>query len=234
MKTFAAALAALALLSTATARADVGFESVSRRAGAPGDRVELTIGCGFCFPHCVGEPGHRHAPGDLHGSCMLGYHDGPPASFPVWLTPLRHPLDRYTCDPGEACPRGARPPHLPSFAYLGRAVSPVDPARPGPQPRRYFPRYRLTFGVPDARPGLYKYVLFCDSCVDGPRGTLVESATTAAGRLRVLPAIAAASDGGGGQIPWIAIGGLAAALLLGVTLLLRRARATGTEAGPAA
>ena len=61
MKTNAAIAAVLSfvlLLAVASpAQADVGVESSSRAAGAPGDPVELTLGCGFCFPPCVGEPG---------------------------------------------------------------------------------------------------------------------------------------------------------------------------------
>ena len=93
MKTLAAVVtAALALLlldHASPARADVGFERVSRHTGSPGDRIDLTIGCGFCFPPCVGKPGRRHPPGERNGTCMLGSRRGPPASFPVWLTPLR-------------------------------------------------------------------------------------------------------------------------------------------------
>ena len=92
--TTAAALSFVFLLAVAShAQADVGVESSSRAAGAPGDRVELTLGCGFCFPPCVGKPGHRHPAGDLHGACMLEGRREPPASFLIWLTPLRHSLE---------------------------------------------------------------------------------------------------------------------------------------------
>jgi hypothetical protein len=222
----------LLLAVASSAQADVGFESASRRAGSPGDRVELTIGCGFCFPPCVGEPGRRHAPGDSNGYCMLGNRGGPPASFPVWLTPLRHSLAPYVCDAGaNRCePGSSRPPHLPSLIYIGRAV----PAAPGGDEAHEIPRYRLTFGVPEVRPGRYKYVLFCETCVDGPRGSLIDSATTAAGRLRVLTPIATASAGGdGGTLPWIAAGACAALLALGAAVL-RRGRGARPQAGRAA
>ena len=196
MKTLTASLSALILLLAVAvpAQADVGFVGSTDRAGAPGDRIEVTIGCGFCFPPCVGEPGDKHAPGDPHGICNPGNHGGPPASFQVWITPVGHSLDPYICGPGERvpgappqgpCRAGSRPPHLPSFIHLGRAM----PQRRGVDSKE-IPRYRLIFAVPEARPGLYKYVLFCDSCVDGPRGSLVDDRGRAAGPLRVLPAIA--------------------------------------------
>jgi hypothetical protein len=223
------------------AQADVGFESSSRKAAAPGDRVDLTIGCGFCFPPCVGEPGHRHPPGDPTGGCMPRK-GRPPASFSVWLTPVNHSLDPYVCGPGEypeddpagPCRSGSRPPRLPSFIYLGRAVPPRGSDKPADRPRHYFPRYRLIFAVPEVRPGRYKYVLFCDTCVDGPRGSIVDDRAGAAGPLRVLPPIATASGGGGGgALPWIGAGALAAFLAIGAGFLLRRGRGTGLRAGPA-
>lgn len=236
MKTNAAIAAALSffllLAAAPAAPADVGIVSSSRAAGTPGDPVELTLGCGFCFPPCVGGPGHRHPQGGLHGICMLDGRREPPASFPIWLTPLTHSLKPYLCRPGESCePESSRPPHLPSFIYLGRAV----PIAAGGREGHGIPRYRLTFGVPETRPGRYKYVIFCDACIDGPRGSLTESQTIAAGHLRVLTPIATAGAGGGGVGPgWIGAGALAAILTLGTGLLLRRGRAPGPQAGPIA
>jgi hypothetical protein len=235
MKTNAAIAAVLMsvlfIAAASLAQADVGVVSSSRTAGAPGDPVELTLGCGFCFPPCVGEPGHRHPPGDLHGPCMLDSHREPPGSFPIWLTQLKHSLRPYVCRPGEGCePGSSRPPHLPSFIYLGRAV-PTAAAEKGDR----IPRYRFAFGVPEARPGRYKYVIFCDACIDGPRGSLTDSHTIAAGRLRVLAPIATtgAPGGGGVELRWIFAAALAI-LALGTGALLWRVRATGPEAGPAA
>lgn len=232
--TIAAAFSFVFLLAIAPhAQADVGVESSSRAAGAPGDPVELTLGCGFCFPPCVGEPGHRHPSGDLQGACMLGTAGRPPpASFLIWLTPLKHSLKPYVCGREEGCePGSSRPPHLPSFIYLGRAV----PTAPGGDEGDQIPRYRLVFGVPEARPGRYKYVIFCDACIDGPRGSLIDSHTIAAGRLRVLTPIATAGAGGGdGLLRWIGAGALVAILALGAGFLLRRGRATGPQAGPVA
>jgi hypothetical protein len=235
MKTKAAiaALSFVVLLAVASpAAADVGVVSTSRAAGAPGDPVELMLGCGFCFPPCVGEPGHRHPPGDIHGVCMLDGHREPPASLPIWLTPLKHSLKPYLCRPGEGCELGSsRPPHLPSFIYLGRAVT----TGAGGEAGHEIPRYRLAFAVPETKPGRYKYVIFCDACVDGPRGSLTDSHTIAAGRLNVLAPVATTGAGGGGvALLWVGAGALAAILALGTWFLLRRGRATGTQAGRAA
>ena len=77
-------------------------------------------------------------------------------------------------------------------------------------------------------------MIFCDACIDGPRGRLTDSPTIAAGRLRVLTPIATASAGGGsGTPPWIPAGAFAALLSLGAGFLLLRSRATGSEAGSA-
>jgi hypothetical protein len=232
MKRTSLALVLLAtlLFAAVPARGDVGVESSSRSTASAGDRIELTIGCGFCFPPCVGEPGHRHPPGDRHGFCMLGGRAGPPKAFPIWLTPLKHSLAPYICDPGAACePGSSRPPHLPSFIYLGHAV----PWK-GSESAKEVPRYRLAFDVPEARPGRYKYVIFCDACFDGPRGSLTDSRTLAAGRLRVLASdspIATASRSGEAG-PWIAAGCIAVGLALGIGIAMRR-KATSPQAGPA-
>lgn len=222
----ALALFALSLAAASPAPADVGVVSAKPATGASGDRVELTLGCGFCFPPCVGEPGDRHPPGEQHGVCMPGDHGAPPASFKIWLTPLGHSLRPYRCRSGHSCEAGSsRPPHLPSFVYLGRAL----PVPAGGAQARAVPRYRLGFGVPEAKPGRYKYVVFCDACVDGPRGSLIED-RTAAGRLRVLPAQAptAAAAGSAGAGPWVAGGIAAAVLALGAGFFLLR------RGGPAA
>jgi len=222
-------LAALPALPASPARGDVGVESASHTSGAPGDVVTLTLGCGFCFPPCVGEPGHRHPPGVLHGTCMLGTQARPPPGFQIWLTPLRRSLAPYRCGPGDSCaPGSSRPPHLPSFIYLGRAKR-----DPGTEPGD-IPRYRLRFQVPPARAGRYEYVIYCDACVAGPRGSLIDDRTTSAGRLQVLPPDSSgATASGAGAGPWIVGGAAVAIMALALRLLLRRNRATGPRAGPA-
>lgn len=172
----------VALLLAPTAGADVGFESASRSSAAPGEQVKLAIGCGFCFPPCVGRPGHRHPPGTTRGICMLDSRSRPPTGFGIWLTPATHPLDRQG---------PTRPPRLPSFTYLGRAER-ASP-RNGPGQHR-IPRYVLGFHVPALPPGPYEYVLYCAACIDGPRGTLVESVPGPVGQLQVRASAAAGGD----------------------------------------
>lgn len=217
-------LLVLPCLLASPARGDVGIESVSRQAGVAGDPARLTLGCGFCLSPCVGGPGRHHPPRDFHGACTLGARAKPPVAFPIWLTPLKHSLGPYRCRPADACvPGSARPPHLPSFTYLGRAVYEPDLTESGD-----VPRYRIVFQVPPVRPGRYKYVIYCDACYDGPRGSLIDD-RTAAGRLRVLPTGAGADHGGGGSGPWIGGGIAAAILLLTLGFLLRRNMAAGPQ-----
>jgi len=207
----ALALAATLLLLQGTARGDIGFESASRSSAAPGEQVRVTIGCGFCFPPCVGRPGHRHPPASLDGVCMLGGRPGPPRWFGIWLTPSAHPLARN--------PLGSsRPPHLPSFTYLGRAERAPDPNGPG---SHEIPRYVLRFRVPALAPGSYKYVLYCGGCVDGPRGTLIESGPAPPVRLRVVPPGSVSSFR---ALPWVLAGVAVAIALSTAVLLLRRHR----------
>ncbi len=68
----AAAVAALLAFAATPARADVGVERVSTHHAAPGATIDLTLGCGFCFPPCVGPKGERHPKGFDRGPCMLG------------------------------------------------------------------------------------------------------------------------------------------------------------------
>ncbi len=141
---------------------------------------------------------------------MLGGRPGPPRWFGIWLTPSAHPLDRNRLGP-------SRPPHLPSFTYLGRAERAPDPNAPD---SHGVPRYVLRFRVPALAPGSYKYVLYCAGCLDGPQGTLIESGPAPPIRLRVAPPASASSFG---ALPWI-FGGVAAATALATAVLLLRRR----------
>jgi hypothetical protein len=196
-----------------SASADIGFESASHSSAAPGERMRLTVGCGFCFPPCVGRPGHRHPAGSQDGVCMLDGGRRPPTGFGIWLTPATHRLAR-------ALPGSSRPPRLPSFAYLGRAERALHPSRGGPHG---VPSYVLRFRVPALAPGPYEYVLFCAACVAGPRGTLLASVPGPVGRLQID---AAGSPSGGGSRAWI-VGATAAVIAMPALALLLRRRLRG-------
>jgi hypothetical protein len=171
-------LASLVVLTAEPAGGAVGVEKVSRVAGAPGDPVELTLGCGFCFPPCKGAPGHRNVP------CMLGTKAQPPEAFPVSLVPVEKAPKLHRCGPNAVCPptpQGA--PRRAPFTYLGEATPPAgaDPSEP-----HYVPRYLFDFEIPRLRPGIYTYVIFCDVCAPGKDGSLIANPSARAWRLRVL------------------------------------------------
>jgi hypothetical protein len=171
-------LASVAVLAAQPARAAVGVEKVSRTAGVPGDAVDLTLGCGFCFPPCEGAPGHRNVP------CMLGTKAQPPESFPISLVPVEEAPEPHRCGPNALCsptPRGA--PRQSPFAYLGQATGPSDESHSA---GRYVPRYRLHFEIPKLRAGVYTFVIFCDVCAGGKRGSLIANPAARPWRLRVL------------------------------------------------
>lgn len=176
-----ALLVSIATLATtpASAEAAVGVERVSRHAGMPGEEVELTLGCGFCFPPCKGEPGHRNGP------CMLGTKGAqPPASFPISLVPIEEAPKPHRCGPRALCsPHALGPPSRAPYTFLGEATPPAEGTeQPG---ARQVPRYTLDFEIPDLRPGVYAFVIFCDVCMEGKAGSLIASPGTRNWRLRV-------------------------------------------------
>ncbi len=180
----------VALLGAAPADAAVGVEKTSRPAGVPGAKVDLTLACGFCFPPCTGPPGHRKP-----SPCMLGtHHAQPPESFAVSLVPIEQAPKPHWCGPNALCsptPRGA--PRQAPYAYLGLAKPPADGDRP--PDGKNIPRYLLDFAIPDLRPGIYAYVIFCDACAAGRRGSLIASPSSRLWRLRVLPSSPKATIG---------------------------------------
>ncbi len=165
-------LIATGLLVPGAAPADVGVERVSRLAGAPGDAVELTIGCGFCYPPC------ERPEGDRSGVCMPGVKP-PPPSFPVSLAPVEKVPKPYRCGPRRLCtPQASAPPAHPPYTLLGwaRPAPPADDRWPlggfghgTIEP----PRYALEFQIPELRPGAYSYVIYCATCQRGQGGSLI-------------------------------------------------------------
>jgi hypothetical protein len=169
----AALAAAVALPIVAPAQGDVGIEKVSRHGAEPGATVSVTVGCGFCFPPCKGEPGHRNAP------CMLDTDAEPPRAFPISLVPIGRAPEPHRCGPRALCsPEAKAPPSHGPYRYLGRAVA----AKGGASD---IPRYVLDFEVPDLRPGLYAYVLYCGACTRGSGGSLIALPYSRPWQLRV-------------------------------------------------
>jgi hypothetical protein len=209
------------VLSPQRARADVGIVKVSPRAGVAGDSVQVTVGCGYCFPPCPASP-----------TCMPSRRARPPEqySFPILLVPGRVSLAPHRCAPinhrtkqrveGLCPPISVGLPRRRPFIYLGRALpasSRDDLERPGG-----FPLYRLRFRIPAVKPGLYKLAI-CEDCDRGRRGSLITYPRLRPYRLRVLgPDLATAARGAGPRVvQWV--GGTAAGvILLAVALVLWR------------
>lgn len=162
MTLLGAGLLAAGLLVAGPAHADVGIETTSRSAGAPGNAITVTVGCGACL--AIGSPRS-------------------PGSFPVSLVPLEKAPKPHRCGPRTFCsPETLRPPSRFPYSFLGRAT----PLRDGPRGSDgRVSRYRLRFEVPDLRPGIYTYVVFCDMCTDGEGGSLIAYSTERRWRLRI-------------------------------------------------
>lgn len=127
----AAGLFISAFLLAAPAQADIGVEKISPPVGAPGDEVDLRIGCGFCRPA-------QHP------------------SFPISLAPIGKAMP-YRCGPRMICPPHVlAPPAQPPFVLLGRAT----PSGGGDPDDGELPHYRLHFSIPDLRPGVYTVVIY--------------------------------------------------------------------------
>lgn len=182
------ALFSLCALSTPpAATADVGVERVSRLAGVPGEAVELTIGCGFCFPPCEGPQGDRG------GVCMPGA-ELPPPSFPVSLVPIEKVPKPHRCGPKRLCtPEALAPPRRAPYTLLGWA-KPAPPADDRWPLGGGFghgtiepPRYALEFPIPDLTPGTYAYVIYCGTCQRGQGGSLISFPSQKRWRLQVRP-----------------------------------------------
>lgn len=178
-----AAVTTLALLS-ASVQAAVGVSAVSRDTGAPGAEVKLTLECGFCFPPCRGPKGERHPAGFDRGPCMLGTHGAqPPSSFGISLVSIDDAPEPHHCGPKAVCPpQASAPPRKAPFRYLGQAIPPPQGNNPE---HGDAPRYLLDYKIPKLAPGLYAYVIFCDTCLKGKRGSLIASLGERLWRLRV-------------------------------------------------
>jgi MYXO-CTERM domain-containing protein len=212
--------------STHVAQADVGIVKVSPSAGVAGDTVEVTVGCGYCFPPCSETPRAANA------TCMPSRRARPPEkySFPILLVPHRVQLAPHRCAvinhrtkhrvEGLCAPVSVGLPRRRPFTYLGRALpasSRDDLEQPGA-----FPRYRLRFRIPTIEPGLYRLVI-CEGCDRGRRGSLITYPLHRRYSLRVRQPDPVASSGDDATA-WVG-GGAAALALFGMALVYRR-RAT--------
>jgi hypothetical protein len=187
-----ALLAFLLIPAPDSASADSGVVSVSRHGGQPGEEVTVTVGCA-CFPPCKGPKGHKHPEGSEHGGCSPGP-DRRPASFGVSLLPLAKVKAVRGCTHRTCSGTSASLPPDPSarpYSFLGFAR---PPAGEDSLEKRYGRRYRLSFTIPDLRPGTYSYVVWCTACVGGHRGPLVADPNVALWHLAVRPPRGAARD----------------------------------------
>jgi hypothetical protein len=214
-------VAALAV-SAQPARGDVGIVKISPSEGVAGDEVQVTVGCGFCFPPC------SESPRATDGTCMPSRHARPPGkySFPIELVPIGHSLAPHRCGADALCaPTSVGRPRGWPFIYLGRAMPAFG--RGDLERRGALPRYRLGFRIPAVEPGLYQFVIY--SGREGQRGALIADAPR--WRLRVRPPDPASARGGGSETSaWI--GGAAVAVVgaLIALWLLRRRAASGDRA----
>lgn len=176
---------ALVALAATSARAAVGVEKASHHGGAPGTPVTLTLGCGFCFPPCVGPKGERHPAGFERGPCILGPKADPPTSFGISLVPRSQAPEPFRCGPNALCsPQTMAPPRRAPFTFLGRAVPP--PGGNNPETGEP-PRYLLEFAIPELSPGAYVYEIWCDACAEGRRGSLISAPDSRRWQLMVRP-----------------------------------------------
>jgi hypothetical protein len=226
----------LGLLAVAPANGDVGVAGLAPRAGAPGEWVEVSIGCGWCASSSIG--GRRR----------------PPAAFPVSVVPLartpkpqpcrasiiarlRKKLSKAVAEKAECSPEAAEPPRRRPYVFLGKAKPLFDLDHPPYSPRAA--NYRLRFRIPRVTPGPYAFVIYLG--FSGGRGGLdvdpfryllhvrqsgsAAPGTTGTGTGRARSATPGTTGTGTDKGWWIA-GGAALFLLAGGAVLLRRRLAT--------
>lgn len=97
---------------------------------------------------------------------------------------------------------------------------------------------RLRFQIPDAKPGRYKFVIYCRGCVKGPEGALIQTPSTTPHQrallrgqpeelLRILPVSRPPAGDETGGTPWLLAGAGLAALVVAGFVAARRFRSTG-------
>lgn len=203
-------IAAAVLIGPGRATADVGVVTVDPPRAAPGDRVAAWLGCGSCLAASVAQ-GPRH----------------PPPSFPVSLVPAARTPEPKHCGKYPACGLFSNgPPRKRPYTFLGLAKPTFHERELEEWPCCGAPKYRLRFRIPAVEPGRHAFVIYCEGCLPGPRGSLIVDTVDPDDGLRVLPGRdeAAAGDGSSGAGPWIA-GPAIAVLGLVAWLGFRRRRA---------
>jgi hypothetical protein len=193
-------VACFLLVTPPCAKGDIGIVKAGPAAGQPGDLVEVTVGCGFCYGPCPAR--------DV--TCNISTATRGPAAWPILLVPNRVPLTPHRCGPDALCPPASLGlPRRSPFIYLGlasRRIVPYDDESRA--------RYRLRFRIPALKPGLYKFVIYCGVCSEGAQGSLIAEGDLRRGLLRVRPAdpLAATHRGGSGVPRWL--GGTAFGMIL--------------------
>jgi hypothetical protein len=191
--------------------ADVGVVSVKPQSAARGDRIVAWLACGSCLAPSIAR-GPRH----------------PPPSFPVSLVDVEQSPEPRNCGERPACGLASTgAPRQPPYTYLGLAEPTFHKRELDEWPCCGSPKYRLRFRVPPVEPGRYALAVYCESCLPGPRGSLIVDPVDPDDGLRVLDERDSAGTGDGfpGIGAWIA--GVVGAVVLSVIALgvFRRRRA---------
>ena len=189
--------ASAVLLTVSRADADIGVIGVKPNVGAPGQLINLAVGCGG--PRC-------------------------PPQLPVSLLPsgeARRTLGPV-CEGKHGPCRSPTAPRLPQetpYVFLGWGSRRSAPASPGQS-------YELRFRVPRIKPGAYEFVVFCDACSPGPSGSLITTLTGPNSRksLQVRSAQRSASNDGGADPAWLIAGAAALLAIAAAAVLLGRRR----------
>ena len=193
------------LVDVQPARADIGIESVSRTSGFPGEPVDLLVACGGCLPRTVRLPVSLLPAGSAPGRRSPTARE-PPGNAPY--VPL-----------GNAVPLhgGAR-----IASRLGLAIPDAVARRGAGAVREWVTSInRLRFRIPDAEPGLYTYVVYCEGCQRGPGGSLITNTSEKRELLRIRAA--GEPTGGGPVTTWlmVVVGVVFLLVLAGLTLRRR-------------
>ena len=194
--------ASVVVLTASQADADIGVIGVKPNVGAPGQLINLAVGCGEAERR---RPGHSSSRGGLRWPGMSAAVAG-----------LAAPVGRCATHTRSGLRRETRPVQIANSAKNSagdaRTCSSAGP-RGGARRRRTGQRYVLRFRVPRVKPGAYEFVVFCDACSPGPSGSLIATFTGPNSRrsLQVRSEQRSASNDGGADRAWLIAG--AAALL---------------------